>query len=45
MFSDPLDDSIFSNKYVEITRNDNTDNLVFQQDGEKLKYIGDFRNT
>ena len=40
LFSDPMGDSIFTNKYGDITRNDRTDNMVFLQEGEKIQKIG-----
>lgn len=40
-YLDPTGDTIVVNKYGTITRNDETDNLVYFQDGDRFEHIGE----
>ena len=41
LYIDPTGDTIVVNKYGDITRNDETDNLVYMQDGDRFEHIGE----
>ena len=41
LYIDPTGDTIVVNKYGDITRNNETDNLVYMQDGDRFEHIGE----